>query len=50
MSIIIENGMLLTYIETEVECPICTFKFDASAKIEKAKLPIFKMKCPGCKA
>lgn len=49
MSIIIGNGFKLSVIETELECPICTFKFDASAKMDKAKNPTFKMKCPGCK-
>jgi hypothetical protein len=49
MSIIIGNGMCITYNETEVVCPICTFKFDAGGKIEKAKYPTFKTKCPACK-
>jgi hypothetical protein len=50
MSIIIGHGALITYFETELQCPICTFKFDASDKIDKAKYPVFKMKCKGCKA
>ena len=41
--------MCITYSETEVECPICTFKFDAGKKMEKAKYPTFKTKCPACK-
>lgn len=49
MSIIIGNGIRLSYFETELECPICTFVFDASAKMHKAKLPVFKTKCPACK-
>jgi hypothetical protein len=49
MSIIIGNGMCITYSETEVKCPICTSMFDASDKMEKAKYPVFKMKCPACK-
>jgi hypothetical protein len=40
----------LTVDETEVECPICTFRFDAESRMAKAKLPVFKMKCPGCKS
>lgn len=42
--------MCITYMETEVTCPICTFAFDASDKIDKAKYPTFKTKCPGCKS
>lgn len=41
--------MLITYMESLVKCPICTFEFDASDKIEKAKYPLFKTKCPACK-
>lgn len=33
------EGYLVDVFETEVECPICTFKFDASEKMAKAKLP-----------
>lgn len=36
-------------MESEVKCPICTFEFDASDKIHKAKYPYFKTKCPACK-
>lgn len=43
------EGYLIDVMETEVECPICTFKFDASEKMAKAKLPVFKTKCPACK-
>ena len=50
MSIILGNGMCISYDETEVQCPICTFKFDAGEKMEKAKYPTFKTKCPGCKS
>lgn len=50
MSIISGNGSLITYIESELECPICTFKFDASDKMGKAKYPTFKTRCPGCKS
>ena len=50
MSVIIGNGMCIVYSETEVKCPICTFVFDASDKIEKAKYPTFKTKCPACKS
>jgi len=49
MSIIIGGGKLITYSETELECPICTFKFDAAEKMDKAKYPTFKTKCPACK-
>ena len=42
--------MCITYNETDVECPICTFKFDAGEKMDKAKFPVFKMKCPACKS
>ena len=50
MSIIIGGGALITYNETEVKCPICTFEFDVGEKMEKAKLPVFSMKCPACKS
>lgn len=49
MSLIIGNGMCITYNETEVECPICTSNFDAGEKMDKAKYPVFKTKCPKCK-
>ena len=42
--------MCITYSETEVKCPICTFEFDAGEKMDKAKLPVLKMKCPACKS
>lgn len=44
------QGSIITVSETDITCPICTFKFDASDKMDKAKLPVFKMKCPGCKS
>ncbi len=50
MSLIIGNGMCITYSETEVECPVCTFVFDTGDRASKAKYPIFKMKCPACKS
>ena len=50
MSQILGKNYLATFIETEVECPICTFAFDCSEKSEKAKYPLFKMKCPACKS
>lgn len=40
---------MLTVNETDLECPICTFVFDASSKMDKAKLPVFKTTCPACK-
>lgn len=49
MSIIIGNGMLLSYDETEGTCPICEQIFDASQKIEKSKHPVFNTRCPKCK-
>lgn len=49
MSLIIGNGMCITYMETEITCPICDQVFDASAKMEKAKYPIFNTRCPKCK-
>lgn len=50
MSIIVHGGMIMTVMETEVECPVCTFKFDIGAKAEKARYPMFKTKCPACKS
>ncbi|MCH7826412.1 MAG: hypothetical protein IIC75_00325 [Bacteroidetes bacterium] len=49
MSVIIGKGTVITVMETKLECPICTAAFDASEKIDKAKLPVFKTKCPECK-
>ncbi len=49
MSIIIGGGVLISYMESELECPICTFKFDASEKMDKAKYPVFNTRCPACK-
>jgi hypothetical protein len=50
MSVIVSNKALISVIDTDVECPICTCKLDVSNKIDKAKYPIFKIKCPGCKS
>ncbi len=44
-----DGSFLVTTIETEVICPICTFGFDAEEKMEKAKNFVVKMKCPACK-
>ena len=49
MSITVGKGFLITHVETEVTCPICTFVFDACDKIERSKNPVFKTKCPACK-
>ena len=50
MSIIITGkGFLITISETELICPICEQSFDASEKMDKAKYPVFKTKCPICK-
>lgn len=49
MSVIIGNGYILSCLETEAQCPICTSKFDVGEKMYKAKYPVFKMKCPKCK-
>lgn len=42
-------GFLVTYIETNVRCPICEQIFDAGTKIEKAKYPFFDTTCLVCK-
>ncbi len=49
MSIIIGNGMLITYMENEIECPICNQIIDTGRASEKSKYPIFNMRCPKCK-
>ena len=49
MSIIAGKGFLLTYVETEVTCPICEQMFDCSERADKAPHPVFNMKCPKCK-
>lgn len=49
MSLIIGNGICLTYGETNIKCPICTAVFDASAKMARAKYPILNTRCPHCK-
>ena len=41
--------MLISVMETELECPICTFVFDAGEKMNKAKYPVFNTRCPACK-
>lgn len=48
MSVIVGNGMWISYDESEITCPICSSIFDASNKIEKS-LPVFNMRCPKCK-
>lgn len=50
MSIVKGPGFWIDEYETDITCPICTFQFDATARMEKAKLPVFKMRCPGCKS
>jgi hypothetical protein len=50
MSLIVGKGVMITVMETEVCCPVCTFKFDVGEKSEKSKYPAFSMKCPGCKS
>lgn len=49
MSVLHGPGYLITYDESEITCPICSQVFDASDKIDKAKLPVFNTKCPFCK-
>ncbi len=49
MSLIIGNGMCITYTETEIKCPICQQVFDAAKKMDIAQNPIFNMRCPKCK-
>lgn len=49
MSVLLQGGGIITVMETELECPICTFVFDASEKMDRAKYPMFKTKCPACK-
>jgi transcription elongation factor Elf1 len=49
MSLIIGNNVCITYLETEIECPICNQKFDASTKMDKAKYSVFNTKCEKCK-
>jgi len=50
MGVIVGKGILVTFMETVVKCPVCTFEFDCSEQSEKSKLPLFKMKCPACKS
>jgi hypothetical protein len=49
MSIIIKPGMLLTYVETEVTCPICEQVFDGSQQFGKSEWCVVNTKCPKCK-
>lgn len=49
MSVITGKGFLINVMESELECPICTYRFDAGEKMDKAKYPVFKTKCPACK-
>lgn len=49
MGVIIGKGMIVTFMESDITCPICTYEFDASAKMDKAKYPLFNTKCPACK-
>lgn len=49
MNIITGPGYIISCLETEAQCPICTAKFDVGAKMEKTINPVFKMKCPKCK-
>lgn len=49
MSLIMGNGMLVSYFEHEIKCPICEQIFDASSKMDKAKYPVFNTRCPVCK-
>lgn len=48
MSLILGKGMIVTIIETDLTCPICTAVFDASKMMDRAKYPCFNTKCPKC--
>ena len=50
MSVIVGSGVYISYMETEVECPVCSAIIDIGEKADKAKYPVFKMKCPKCKS
>lgn len=50
MGIIVGKGILIDFCETTVECPICTYTFNASKAMDKAKYPYFRSKCPACKS
>jgi hypothetical protein len=50
MGVIVGKGILISTVDTMLTCPICYGEFDASHKIEKAKYPYFKTKCPKCKS
>jgi hypothetical protein len=43
------KGYHLDLVQSVFDCPICTCENDIMSKIEKAKLPVFKFKCKGCK-
>lgn len=43
------NGGLITYLESEIKCPICEAIYDIGEKMDKAKHPMFNMKCAKCK-
>jgi hypothetical protein len=49
MSLLVGEGYLITVSETDIMCPICTFKFDVGDKMDNADHFIFDMQCPGCK-
>ncbi len=50
MSVIHGKGVYITYMETEIVCPVCEAEIDIADKADKAKDPVFKMKCPKCKS
>lgn len=50
MSVLRGNGYWIHVNETDLTCPVCTAPFNAGDKMNKAKFPIFKMKCPACKS
>lgn len=43
------KGMHIHLTSSIFDCPICSCENDISEKIEKAKLPVFQIKCRGCK-
>lgn len=45
----IGNGVLVNLSQSVFDCPICTCENDVGSKIEKAKYPVFKTACKGCK-
>lgn len=44
------GGGIISIMETDIVCPVCAFEFDCSDKADKAKHPLFNMKCPACKS